>query len=320
MYATNEDMLEYGKSTGSNGGSLKDKFVDLKVTKDNTEKDVRIRLIGFPFAFVQYTPHKQYTDEDGKKRREEVDFPDKDEVKKYARCWTLPKFEHIYGEDPWKKLGYAGSLRFAQNVLVRHNDGSFEVKILEKGKMVFEHFTNFENSNKKRNEERGTKRFITWLGGEKTHELLVTAKFNPKKVNVPDIVVSPEPEIVQITEEEIEALAEAGKPSEQELADIYKMNPAFENLPEWIWYGYPLRRIYANDPVGGKKKDGSKSTSKGDLSMSADDNDDAEEAPAPKAAAKKAPAKAKPADEEDDSAFAAPEAASGDGESLDADW
>lgn len=320
MYATNEDMLEYGKSTSSSGSSLKDKYVDLKVSKDNTEKDVRIRLIGFPFAFVQYTPHKQYTDDEGKRRREEVDFPDKDDVRKYARCWAAPKFEHLFGEDPWKKLGYAGSMRYAQNVLVRYNDGSFEVKLLEKGKMVFEHFTNFENANKKRNEERGTKKFITWLGGEKTHELLVTATFDPKKPNVPAIVVSPEPEIVQITDEEIEALAEAGKPSAEELAHYTRMNPAFEQLPEWIWYGFPLRRIYRPDPVGGHKKESSgKSTSKGDLSMSADENDDepAAKATAPRSTAKSGAAKAKPQADEEESAFA--DSSSGS-EGLDADW
>jgi len=268
---------------GNNRNSLKDGYVDLKVNKDVTEKEVRIRLIGLPYAFTQHQA-KQYNEE--LKKRIDFPFPDHDEKPKFARNWLSPdaKDDRYPAENPWEAAGYPGSLRYAQNVLVRNEDDSFSVKILEKGKMLFDQFTDIENMNMRRNEQRG-KNLVTCLGGEFTHDIYVLASFNPKKPMIPDIKVSLETETCKITDEEIEALKKIGCPSEEELEELFSRNPELEEYPRWFWYGYQLHRIYKPDLFpGSEAATGRATTSRGELDMSGAQNDDDEEEDAKPAA------------------------------------
>lgn len=270
-FSNNKKCQELGKLGGGNRQSLKDSYVDLKVNKDSTEKEVRIRLIGLPFAFTQYTAKKY----DADKKRVDVDFPDKEEKTKWSRNWISPgDHDDRYPEDPWAADGYIGSLRYAQNVLVRNDDDSFEVKILEKGKMLFDKFTDAEQMNIRRNEQRN-KNYVTCLGGETTHDIVILAEFNPKKPLVPEMKIAVEPETSKITDEEIEALKAIGCPTEEELEELFAREPDLEQYPKWFWYGYQLPRIYKPDlypDAGGST--GRATTSRGELDMSGSTPDD----------------------------------------------
>ncbi|MBS1722404.1 MAG: hypothetical protein JSS66_05295 [Armatimonadetes bacterium] len=309
-FSNTQDRLRQGQTSG-NRQSLKDSFVDLKVNKDVTEKEICIRLIGLPFAFFQYQPRKL---DAATKKRIEVDFPDQDEKPKFTRNWVVPGEEDDrYPSDPWSAAGYVGSLRYAQNCLLRHDDGTFEVKILEKGKMLFDEFTNFEELNRRRADSRPGKKYVTCLGAEESHDLLVVAQFNPKKPLVADLKVSPEPELVTITEEEIEALKKVGMPTEEELEELFSRNPELEELPAWFWYGYQIPRIYKPDMFPGMEAPSSSKTSRGELDMSDATNDDDEPAAAapaaektkaaPKAAKAGATTKAAATEDNDEAAF-----------------
>lgn len=320
-YSNTNQRIAQGQMGGKNRNNLKDGYLDLRVSKDNTEKEVRIRLIGLPYAFTQHQA-KQYSEEI--KKQVDVPFPDQDEKSKYTRNWLSPdtKDERYPGENPWAAAGYQGSLRYAQNVLVRNDDGSFSVKILEKGKMLFDQFTDIEKMNMRRNEQRGKTNLVTCLGGEVTHDIFVLAQFNPKKPIVPDIKVSLETETCQITDEEIEALKKIGYPSEEDLEELFSREPELEELPRWFWYGYQLHRIYKPDLFPTEESSGPAKTSRGELDMSdaSNDDDDEEETkpaarpvrsspatattvtkPATKTTATKSVAKAE--EEEDESAF-----------------
>lgn len=268
---------------GGNRNNLKDGYVDIKVSKDRTEAEALVRLIGIPYAFMQYQARKL----DENKNRVDVDFPDKEEKSKWTRNWISPDTEDDrYPVDPWAEDGYVGSLRYAQNVLLRHDDGSFSVKILEKGKMLFNQFTDIEDLNYRRNQTRN-KNFVTCLGGEETHDILIVAQFNQKKPLVADLKVSIEPEVRAITEEEIEALKKIGCPTDEELDELFSREPHLEAYPRWFWYGFQLSRIYKPDlyPSNGDGvSSGRTTTSRGELDMSAaqsDDDDDEGESKEP---------------------------------------
>lgn len=325
-YSNTAQRIAQGQMGGKRTNSLKDGYVDLKVNKDVTEKEVCIRLIGLPFAFTQHAP-KQYNEE--LKKQVECPFPDQDEKPKFARNWLSPDAvdDRYPGENPWSEAGYPGSLRYAQNVLLRNPDGSFSVKIIEKGKMLFDQFTDIENMNARRNEQRKNNKLVTCLGGETTHDIYILAVFNPKKPMIPDMKVSLETSTCEITDEEIEALKKVGYPSEEELEEMFAREPGLEELPRWFWYGYQLHRIYKPDLFPGTEEaTGRATTSRGELDMSNTENDDDEEESKPAArstrssgtttAAKAETKKAKVAeadeDEDGESAFESEEPSSDD--------
>jgi hypothetical protein len=282
-YSNTNQRIAQGQMGGSNRNSLKDGYVDLKVSKDATEKEVCIRLIGLPYAFTQHQA-KTYNEE--LKKRVDFPFPDHEEKQKFSRNWLSPdtKDDRYPDVNPWAEAGYSGSLRYAQNVLVRNTDGSFSVKILEKGKMLFDQFTDIEKMNMRRNEQRKNNNLVTCLGGEVTHDIYVLAQFNPKKPLIPDLKVSLETDTCEITDEEIEALKKIGYPTEEELEELFAREPFLEELPRWFWYGYQLHRIYKPDLFPGSEEvTGRATTSRGELDMSDATNDDDEEESKPAA-------------------------------------
>lgn len=282
-YSNTTQRIAQGQMGGNNRNSLKDGYVDLKVNKDVTEKEVCIRLIGLPYTFTQHQA-KQYNEE--LKKRVDFPFPDNEEKPKFARNWLSPDASDDRYPDvnPWEAAGYPGSLRYAQNVLLRHPDGSFSVKILEKGKMLFDQFTDIEKMNMRRNEQRKNNNLVTCLGGEVTHDIYILAQFNAKKPMIPDIKVSLETETCEITDKEIEALKAIGYPSEEELEELFAREPELESYPRWFWYGYQLHRIYKPDLFPGSEEvTGRATTSRGELDMSDAQNDDDEEEAKPAA-------------------------------------
>lgn len=282
-YSNTAQRTAQGKMGGNNRNSLKDSYVDLKVNKDVPEKEVCIRLIGLPYAFTQHQA-KVYNEE--LKKRVDFPFPDHDEKPKFARNWLSPDAtdDRYPDVNPWAEAGYPGSLRYAQNALLRLPDGSSVVKILEKGKMLFDQFTDIENMNLRRNEQRKNNNLVTCLGGEVSHDIFILAQFNPKKALIPDIKVSLETTTCEITDEEIEMLKQIGCPTDEELEELFAREPELEAHPRWFWYGYQLHRIYKPDLFPGSEEvSGKAATSRGELDMSDAQNDDEEESASPAA-------------------------------------
>lgn len=276
MYYTTDDFSDPSKMRAGSGGggSLKDAYVSLKPDSNTGSVHVTLRLIGLPFGFVNY---QAFTWENDKKVAKP--FPDEGiSKKKFNRLGPAPGMVKHFGEDIWKEMGFVGSMRWVQNVIVMEDDVP-KVMLLEKGKSVYDHFAKIEKLNRQKNQDKKTEKYVTWLGGPKSHLVDVVAEFNPKMPNNPDITVNVDNEFVEITDEEIEALRKVGEPTEQDLEQIYKFNPAFENTdkyPTWIWFGYPVWRIYKPDRLRTAEGE-AETTPVSEVTLSADANDDAVE-------------------------------------------
>jgi hypothetical protein len=300
------EKLQNIKNEPSSGGNYKGiKWVDLKVDKNTPSKQVMLRLIGFPFAYKEASGYQQKLNPATKKMEwVETGFHDDHlyEKKKFNRICTEnnPK----YGVCPWESAGYRVTQKFAQNVIIRkpYKDASGktffenEVAVLQKGKMLFiEGILKKEEENELANENSGIDAddpdaACTFLGGERAHNIIIKADYNPKQPNNPDYTISIVPKSDTITESDIDLLAEAGTPTEEELAEIYADDPELEQYPVWFNYGYQLNKIFKPTPV----KTANETTAVEDLSVS---EEETPEPPKPKAkyTAKPAP---KPAVEE----------------------
>ena len=246
-----EDMVALGNK--SSNDSFKSNEVDLKVTDEKPTTTKIIRLIGFPVPVQRFSPYKK--SESGK--RVEHPFPDAvgntsgyKENRKYYRVGTQDDPE--YGECPWTRGHWERSQRMAQNCLERHKDGTFSVSVLTASKMLFDEFTKLQKMNQQRNEESGKKKYPINFGTEVSYDFRIVVEQEikgqgPKKIKMPKYTVSPEPDSVTITEEEIEALEAVGKPSAEEIEAIYEANPFLRKFPEWVLYGHNLKRQFRPD-------------------------------------------------------------------------
>jgi hypothetical protein len=253
---------------------------------------------------MQYQPQKG----DRKKPRD-VAFADADVKKKPYRVGVEDEDVARLGPCPWKTGGYHGSRRYAINCLERKKDGSFEVKILQRGVSIFGEFTDWEEENAISNNEDGGN-LCTALGGVDGHEVKIVAKYTPGKYGNVSYKVMVDNEPSPITDEEIAVLASAGKPTDEELASIYEENPDFRDYPEWMFYGYNLHKMFKPDLL---TEEDAEDTDESELSIDDDEDDDEEEGvtvkkPVNKAEPKKAAIKptakkaGKPAPEPDEDA------------------
>jgi len=116
----------------SNGGNSYPKLGDILVnlSTKNGEVERKLKLVGDPIGFLEYTDKVYVPGQKGKTQR--VPFPDADLNKGFTR---------IGHEDsskcPWKAAGYIPSMKFAQNVLEQQPDGTWSPKILKAGKSIF---------------------------------------------------------------------------------------------------------------------------------------------------------------------------------------
>jgi hypothetical protein len=150
---------------GNSFPKLGDILVNLSVK--NTPKVTRkLRLIGDPYMFFEFTD-KQYVpnptnDPAVRGKTVKVPFPDADVNKSFNRI----------GHDepsqcPWKKMGYICTTQFAQNCLEKQDDGTWVVKILKKGKSIFQELAKWQNGRLKDMEdldEDERENFIFHLG------------------------------------------------------------------------------------------------------------------------------------------------------------
>lgn len=299
---TREKLQNIKNEPSGSGSNYKGiKWVDLKVDKNTPSKQVMVRLIGFPFAYKEASGYQQKLNPATKKMEwVETGFHDDHlyEKKKFNRICTEnnPK----YGVCPWESAGYRVTQKFAQNVIIRkpYKDASGktffenEVAILQKGKMLFiEGILKKEEENELANENSGIDAddpdaACTFLGGEKAHNIIIKADYNPKQPNNPDYTISIVAKADVISADDIELLIEAGIPTEEELAEIFSEDPELENYPVWFNYGYQLNKIFKPTPV----KTANETTSTEDLNVN-----DVEDTPEPPKAKGKYTAAKKPA-------------------------
>ncbi len=304
------EKLQQAAKEGSGGGAgvVGFNWVDLKVDKNNPTKQVTLRLIGFPFAYREHTGYVQKLNPATKKNEwVETGFHDDEnyEKKKFTRICT--ENHPNYGACPWCSAGYRVTQKFAQNVLLRtpyrDENGKVqfksEVAILQKGKMLFiDGILKKEEENELQNENSGLEAddpdaACTFLGGEKAHNIIIKADYNPKQPNNPDYTISVVNKADVISQSDIDMLAVIGKPSAEELQQMYADDPDLRNYPDWFNFGYQFQKIYKPTTV----KSLEQVTSTEDLNISDEETTTV--------TVKKKPAPAKPAavETEDEDTF-----------------
>ena len=255
------EKLQQAAKEGSTGGAgvVGFNWVDLKVDKNNPTKQVTLRLIGFPFAYREHTGYVQKLNPATKKNEwVETGFHDDEnyEKKKFTRICT--ENHPNYGACPWCSAGYRVTQKFAQNVLLRtpyrDENGKVqfksEVAILQKGKMLFiDGILKKEEENELQNENSGLEAddpdaACTFLGGEKAHNIIIKADYNPKQPNNPDYTISVVNKADVISQSDIDMLTVIGKPSAEELQQMYADDPDLRNYPDWFNFGYQFQKIY----------------------------------------------------------------------------
>ena len=276
---TREKLQQAARDSSGGGTGIGFNWVDLKVDKNNPTKQVTLRLIGFPFAYREHTGYVQKLNPATKKNEwVETGFHDDEnyEKKKFTRICT--ENHPNYGACAWCAAGYRVTQKFAQNVLLRtpyrDENGKVqfksEVAILQKGKMLFiDGILKKEEENELQNENSGLEpddpdAACTFLGGEKAHNVIIKADYNPKQPNNPDYTISVVNKADVISQTDIDMLVVIGKPSEEETKQMYADDPDLRNYPDWFNYGYQFHKIYKPTLV----KSLQQNTSTEDLSIS----------------------------------------------------
>ena len=248
---------EFEKKSNSNYSEKQDNYVNLKVDPTNKDRMVAVRPVGHLFSYLQHSPRKRnnnpkIVDKNGKMLESiEVPFPDEkyysDNNKKQFNRICYKPYTDKYGECPWCKLGFDLGPRYAMVVIERGRKGEPDkVKILEKGKMLFKHFIDKAENNRKLNEE-GLSKIKRWTvpGGVDAPDFIVSAKFNNSTYGKSDYSVEAEPQASPITEEEVELLKAVRKITPEDLEKAKKAVPGFEDYPDWFFYGFDLEKRYA---------------------------------------------------------------------------
>lgn len=227
---------------------LQDILVNLSV-KDSPKIVRRLKLVGDPISFTEYTD-KVYipnptNDAALKGKTQRVPFPDADLNRSFVRIGhDDPK------QCPWKKMGYVATTQYAQNVLEKQEDGSWEAKILKKGKSIFSRIAEqtIQNYEDLENEEGDGRHYGT--RNSPCVKITATATGNPPPLSV-DYTLYFEGKPTYITDEMIELVRKAGEPSLEDLvAERVNYNNDREDdqkMPEWedfFTYGYPLTKIF----------------------------------------------------------------------------
>ena len=232
---------------------LQDILVDLSVK--NTPKVIRkLKLIGDPYMFIEYTD-KQYVPNptnDPSLRGKTVAVPFPDAV-------LNKKFNRIGHDDPsqcpWKKMGYVGVTQYAQNVLEMQEDGSWEVKILKKGKSIFNKIAQdiAENYLDATNDDGDGRHYGTRNAQCVRITATATGKQPPLSV---EYSVAYDKKPTYIDDDMIELLRKAGEPTTE---DLIKERKTYEYdaqedpyMPAWedfYSYGYPLNKIFKFDAI-----------------------------------------------------------------------
>lgn len=240
----------------ANFPKLQDILVNLSV-KDSPKVTRRLKLIGDPYMFHEFTDKVYVPNPDNdpelKGKTMRVPFPDADVNKSFNRI----------GHDdpdqcPWRKQGYVFTTQYAQNVLERQEDGTWQVKILKKGKAIFSEIAKKIQGNYEDEEWEGEDD-ARHYGSRVSPCVKITAKATGKQPPLSvEYDVYFESKNVVVDEDMVELLRKAGEPSAEDLEQERKSyNTARKSdryMPEWndfFAYGYPLHRIFKHTPVKG---------------------------------------------------------------------
>lgn len=248
---TNKQILS--SASGGNQLSFKDIIVDLKPGPREEKVSKKLRLVGEPIMYMEYNARiKDYDDLDdnNKPTIKKKDFPDSDKRRSITRIGHDDESKCY-----WAKNGYMGSKKYAQNCIEYNSDGTFAVKILNKGATVFKPFAEWENGKVQEKMEDGVEGVTTFLGGPVAPGVRVTCHKDTKAqggVRYEVNVLSVEKEI---TDEEIEALKSIHCPSDEEIAE-YKAeytarraeDPRLPKFQEWFAYGHNIQNIFKYTP------------------------------------------------------------------------
>jgi hypothetical protein len=280
---------------------LKDILVDLKVSSSNPEVVKTIRPIGDSIQFREAQPKKR--SESDPKNPVKVEFPDKELNNAFTRIC-----EDDLENDPWIKMGYMSSKRYAINVIERGDPKkgtSDVVKILSKGKGVFEEFFKKEKFNKALNAEgkKGVPHQFERIGAEIARDWVITATYAPDKLGNVNYDIDCLPYDSPVTEEEIELLRAAGQPTAEQLEAIRSENPDLADRADLEFYGYNLEERFAPTPPRSPK---SQETSAEDMEMDAFPDEEEVAKEEVKTAPKVKSKKPEVVDEDDDELAGAP--------------
>lgn len=244
------------KSNNNNGGSYKKaNFVNFSFSNTNETKIThRIRLVGLPHAFTEFSSYKN--DPNDRKSTIKAEFPDAQFSKRFVRIGHEDPYQC-----PWRKLGFIGTTKYAQNCFIRNEEGVWELAILVKGKSVFKPIAEWEMSRYdeyRDMDEEDREGFSIFAGGTSAPCFRVTARktgmSGPKSI---EYTVSAESKDVVLSDDmmaELVAAASGVTPDDianmqSEYLDVRADNP---NLPPWqnhFALGHQLSKIFKFTPV-----------------------------------------------------------------------
>jgi len=251
-------------SNKANRLTLKEILLDFKVDPAHQQNIHKVRLIGEPIVYLEYSAKKKdydNLDEKGRPTEISVPFPDADINNSFTR---------IGHDDPsqcdWAKEGYISSKKYAQNCVERYPDGTFAVKILNKGATVFKPMAQWENGQIQENVESGESNTV-FLGGRKAPMVKITAEYNGTKPGKVEYTVNIPSKEYELTDEEISELLSLNPQTPEQIAQAReeynekrKQNPYLPVFEDFFVGGHNLMNIFKYTPIKTEAKDSAGST------------------------------------------------------------
>lgn len=242
------------KTTGGDFPKLKDIIVNLSV-REVPKVTRKLRLIGTACEYAEIQPYTAVWSLDkktGKKKRDWVKTPFPD-----AALNAAPTRIGHDEEDkcPWRAAGFRVNRRFVQRCLEEQEDGTWVHKILVKGPLVFDKFTDWEEGQREELADNPDQPISTFLGGRSAPAVKVVAKFDDTKMGDVDYTVHVGPKDMVLTEEHINLLRAVHEPTADELNAFraeYNMardeDPDMPEFEDFFEYGHDVRKIFKYTP------------------------------------------------------------------------
>ena len=254
---TNTHSILSANSASSNkDGSrttLKEILLDFKVDATHQQNVHKVRMVGEPIVYLAYSAKKKdydNLDEKGRPKEINVPFPDADFNSSFTRIGN-----DDVSQCDWAKLGYISNKKYAQNCIERYPDGTFAVKILNKGATVFKPMAQWENSQVQSNVVEGEKE-VVFLGGRSAPFVWITADFAPSKPGSVEYTVNVKNKNADLTEDEIDALLALSQQTPEQIKearDVYEerraLNPYLPEFEDFFVGGHNILNIFKYTPI-----------------------------------------------------------------------
>jgi len=271
-----------GSNNLANRPTLKEILLDFKVDAAHQQNIHKIRLVGEPIVYLEYSAKKKdfdNLDDKGRPTEISVPFPDSEINQSFTR---------IGHDDPsqceWAKAGYISSKKYAQNCIERYADGTFAVKIINKGATVFKPMAQWENGQLQENVESGESNTV-FLGGRKAPMVKVTADYAPTKPGKVEYTVNIPSKEYELTEDEIKTLMALNPQTSEQLKEAredYEVkrskNPYLPLFEDFFVGGHNLLNIFKYTPpktgTSGTSNSGQSRTETSNVATITVDNDD----------------------------------------------